>query len=215
MRFLPRSGFTLLEMLVTVAIVGVLAALAAAGLGKARESAQVTAATNQIRQVGAAVLNYAADNGSQLPGPLFTSIAPRTRSTDTQQLPTVIAPYLGRQVTTQWQVFPELLPPTWKRFTPSYNPATDDLRTFECNENDFDPRAISSRPFGYPGSFAWSSTPLRLVSVERPDSLWLIRERAFVRNGQTNFPTAGKRLFLFASGRVSLEDPGFRSRTSN
>ena len=54
----------MVELLVVIAIIGVLVALLLPAVQAARESARRTSCTNNLRQVGLAVLNYADQNGS-------------------------------------------------------------------------------------------------------------------------------------------------------
>jgi prepilin-type N-terminal cleavage/methylation domain-containing protein len=58
-----RRAFTSLELLVTLAILGILAALLSPVLGKARAAARRTTCINNVRQISSAVLMYAADHG--------------------------------------------------------------------------------------------------------------------------------------------------------
>jgi prepilin-type N-terminal cleavage/methylation domain-containing protein/prepilin-type processing-associated H-X9-DG protein len=53
-----RLGFTLVELLVVIAIIGVLVAMLLPAVGAARESARRTQCSNNLRNVGLAMINY-------------------------------------------------------------------------------------------------------------------------------------------------------------
>jgi prepilin-type N-terminal cleavage/methylation domain-containing protein len=61
-----RSGFTLVELLVVVAIVALLAAMTLPGLSRAREYAYFTTCKGKLRQTGIGFLIFAADNSGSL-----------------------------------------------------------------------------------------------------------------------------------------------------
>ena len=61
-----RRAFTLTELLVTIAIIGVLAALLLTALGEARGTAQKATCINNVRQIGLALLMYAGDHADSL-----------------------------------------------------------------------------------------------------------------------------------------------------
>jgi prepilin-type N-terminal cleavage/methylation domain-containing protein/prepilin-type processing-associated H-X9-DG protein len=60
-------GFTLIEMLVVITIIGILAILVVPTLGKARRSALRTGCASNLRQIGAAVKMYTLDHNSCFP----------------------------------------------------------------------------------------------------------------------------------------------------
>ena len=64
-----RAGgaFTLVELLVVMAIIGVLAGLLLPVLGRAKEAARATACLSNLRQVGIALQIYVQENNSRLP----------------------------------------------------------------------------------------------------------------------------------------------------
>ena len=62
-----RSGFTLVEVLVVVAIVGVIASIAVVSFRKARETSQMNACLDNLRRIEAAKKEWTLANG-KLPG---------------------------------------------------------------------------------------------------------------------------------------------------
>lgn len=61
-----RSGFTLLELLVSIAIIALLIGLLLPSLGRARDSARGTQCLSRLRQIGLAAQSYGLDFGDML-----------------------------------------------------------------------------------------------------------------------------------------------------
>lgn len=89
-----RSGFSLVELLVVIAVIGVLMALIVAAVSSAKSRAQQAAGAAVMRGIGTAVLLYANEHGGRLPGPLFSNQV-ATRGTETGNLVNRLASYFN------------------------------------------------------------------------------------------------------------------------
>ncbi len=76
-----KAGFTLVEIMIVVAIIGLLAAIAIPNFVKARATAQTSACINNLRQIDAAKQEWALESHQ------LTNATPTSAS---------IQPYLGR-----------------------------------------------------------------------------------------------------------------------
>ena len=81
MKLNRKGGFTLVEIMIVVAIIGLLAAIAIPNFIKARTTAQTNACINNLRQIDAGIQQWALENNQ--------SAAATVSSGD-------VAPYLGR-----------------------------------------------------------------------------------------------------------------------
>jgi len=62
-----KAGFTLIELLVVISIIALLLAILLPTLGRVRETAKRVVCSSQLKQVGVAIVGYAADNENLLP----------------------------------------------------------------------------------------------------------------------------------------------------
>lgn len=96
-----KKQFTLMEMLVVIAIIGVLAALITGAAMYASSSATRTACVNSLRQIGAGLNIYVQGNGFRLP---YCTMKPSAPPAGEEGLPG-IAPTLLSACGGQQQIF--------------------------------------------------------------------------------------------------------------
>ena len=90
------QAFTLIELLLVIAIIGILAALLLPVLGRTKESARATACLSNLHQVGIALQLYVQDNNNKLPVMRDVSTDPAVAATNTfPAIQNVLAPQLG------------------------------------------------------------------------------------------------------------------------
>jgi prepilin-type N-terminal cleavage/methylation domain-containing protein len=140
-----RAGFTILELFVVVAVIGILMALALAAVQRAREAARLAGCRNNLRQIGQALHNFEAARGSLPAGCDFQDY--RLHSWCTQILPYIDeAPLEGQY---NWNA-------AWNDPASNLQVTSTDLPLFLC------PSAITERSgeSDYGGNYGSSQTGL-------------------------------------------------------
>jgi prepilin-type N-terminal cleavage/methylation domain-containing protein len=83
-----KSGFTLVEIMIVAAIIGLLAAIAIPNFVKARVTSQANACINNLRQLDSAMQQYAIENRLDISSPYtISALRPYIRLDSTSNIP--------------------------------------------------------------------------------------------------------------------------------
>lgn len=195
-----RRGFSLVELLTVVAIIGVLASISFVAIGKARASAKQSACISHLRQLGVGFRLYAADHQGQLPPVVDLTVNPGKKWEVTGWFPQLMQAYVD--VPTVWNC-----------------PAQPEERAFGQNG------AWRARQNWYIPSYAINSVLAGKRILDVVDGVANGNNQILLTEGQANFwdnasisaaqsyvqaPHEGisTNVFLFADGRV---EPGAKT----
>jgi prepilin-type N-terminal cleavage/methylation domain-containing protein/prepilin-type processing-associated H-X9-DG protein len=90
------GGFTLVELLVVIAVLAILAGILLPAFAQARASARKSTALSNLKQIGAALHLYTADHDDHLPSrwPIWLGYRPFFWRVDGGDLPSLLKPYV-------------------------------------------------------------------------------------------------------------------------
>ncbi|MDA3874164.1 MAG: type II secretion system protein [Kiritimatiellae bacterium] len=104
----PKTyGFTLIEMLVVIAIIALLAAMITPAVTRALRSAQNSKCMSNLRQVGIAISQHIAEHEGNLPSTGFYGISPYFNR-DARNFQNSILEYMNLERPTSWSTNPDL-----------------------------------------------------------------------------------------------------------
>lgn len=186
-----RRGFTLLELLVVVAIIGTVMAILLPALNKVRSQAKRTMCASNLKQVGVGLRSYLSESKDRLPYASFMpSLGPFPLSTKN---PIYIAEILETHVGDEPRVFRCPLDDNGDR-----RPAPNNGKTyFESEKSSYE----------YRWQFAGRTTAEVAARIERrvgepiPDNtIWIMRD---YDNFHGKGGSVGARRYLYGDGHVT------------
>jgi prepilin-type N-terminal cleavage/methylation domain-containing protein len=139
------TAFSLVELLVTIAIIGVLAVLAATVLPSLTQRAERADALAKTRTMGQAVLSYVPDHAGKLP-PLFPGQVLEYEAGRGGRIVTECADYLGINQAEDKHLVASLMPRAYARQTVPSNPAQ--MRVWVMNSTVTKNDGTTTHPFG-------------------------------------------------------------------
>lgn len=164
-----RQAFTLVELLTVIAIVGVLAGITIAMVGRARSAALDARCLSMQRQIGMAVQLYAAEHQNRFPGPCYAGVRKgySTKSSDGSFFG-YIAPYQGLEASTAWLQADALICPAWSRQVID----ADKAPVYLLNDSVTTSDGTTVNPWGYPSK----SSPIPITQLANPGATWLLKD---------------------------------------
>lgn len=183
-----RQAFTLVELLVAIAIIGILASLLLGALSVAKGRALRVQCVNNLKQLGVATQSYADDHGGRLPGPAWLGLYEEYDNSNFTRLPYYIAPYMGLPApsATPQDALLVRCPLAALHWTPAPpgTPLMSDyvpLSYMAASEITNVTSGTVSRPFGYPYTLppfhaSTNELPKRLSEIYNPTLSWAITD---------------------------------------
>jgi prepilin-type N-terminal cleavage/methylation domain-containing protein len=165
------SGFTLVELLTVIAIIGVLAGILIPVTFKVRLKAQRMDSIANLRSLGVAVSLFTNDNRDKLPGPLDnTQYA--YRNGKTTQLSWWLAEHMGFPIKTNERV-PIL---GHRRFFSRYGHDLEHYTAYVTNHKVYRGGVANESPWGWAKGDEHKRTPKPLYTVDTPTRAIAIME---------------------------------------
>ncbi len=224
-----RTAFTLIEVLVVVAIIALLIAVLLPSLSRAREQTRRVVCAHQLEQFGRGILMYTIDNHDSLPGPIHAAVELETASLaniagqgeyDGWHLPQFIRKYFGEKSRTTSGKFTDTMiscPTALSMSSTKLSNASQlntTYRTFTYAINNAKKNQAASilwgtdPPwfFGYP-NFYWQNAPAPFVPLANPDKAALPKKLSVVHQPSREWAIADAFNYYDLVGGVGVPAP--------
>ncbi|EIP97125.1 prepilin-type N-terminal cleavage/methylation domain-containing protein [Opitutaceae bacterium TAV1] len=204
----PHPGFTLVELLTVIAIIGILAMLVIATVGRVRQQANRVTCASNLRQIGIAMQLYMNDRkDGRFPGPLYRNQKSSTEGGDGQLAsPVRLLPYMSGQIVERNGIKYALLLecPAWKKVIGADDKLSD-FSSYYVNANAEKHDGEKCDLFGYKTD---GTNPLTLQDLASPSRTWaLVDLDTGIKPGATysidQIAHGNTRNYLFADGHVA------------
>lgn len=173
------QAFTLVELLTVVAIIGILSAIVISAVGSVRQRARASQCQSNMRQIGMAVLTYAAENRT-LPGPLYGRVSPAIMENNAKgRLAGFLAPvFTTKTIKNEVVMVPVMVCPGFAAERPDLVgvPKTADAIVYLLNTYSGLVPGHTGSVWGAPGAASPNDSPVRLINIENPARAWMLSD---------------------------------------
>ena len=198
------GAFTLLEMLVVIAVIAVLTTILFPVLGSVRASAQSARCVSNLRQVGVAIQAYASDNKGTLPATGFFGIS-SYYNRDLRNFQNSLLNYLSLLPATTWSTSsPTDMSHSAIFDCPGYKGA-DGGKCYLLQQVVTSPNGTTMKPWGAVSmTGAITTKPLKTSTL--PDGAWAIRDNDSTPTDMNHTGYQNTLYFDWHVGRVAVNN---------